>query len=182
MDHRLLIQELSGGHVSVALQREGQAFGEPVAFHSLLGERECEDLRVLMVIARPAGLNDVGYQMIARLLMERLDAVRGRIQPDVLRPPTSTRWRRGCGRPRTRASPTRCCTSTAMAPWERCRRRVVPPCLMPTQPADTSCSSRRAAASIWLRPMMISCQSRSRSIGGRARFWTIAKPNPGMSV
>ena len=47
-----------------------------------------EELRVLMVIARPAGLGDVGYQMIARPLLERLEAVRGRVDLDVLRPPT----------------------------------------------------------------------------------------------
>src|SRR5215831_1110090 len=47
-----------------------------------------EVLRVLMVIARPAGLKDVGYQMIARPLVERLSAVRGRVRLDVLRPPT----------------------------------------------------------------------------------------------
>ena len=46
-----------------------------------------EVLRVLMVIARPAGLKDVGYQMIARPLVERLSAVRGRVALDVLRPP-----------------------------------------------------------------------------------------------
>ena len=47
-----------------------------------------DGLRVLMVIARPAGLQDVGYQMIARPLVERLDAVRGEVMLDVLRPPT----------------------------------------------------------------------------------------------
>ena len=47
-----------------------------------------EVLRVLMVIARPAGLKDVGYQMIARPLVERLSAVRGQVALDVLRPPT----------------------------------------------------------------------------------------------
>lgn len=45
-------------------------------------------LRVLMVIARPAGVKDVGYQMIARPLLERLMAVRGQVQLEVLRPPT----------------------------------------------------------------------------------------------
>lgn len=34
-------------------------------------------LRVLMVISRPGGAEDVGYRMIARPLLERLDAVRG---------------------------------------------------------------------------------------------------------
>ena len=42
-------------------------------------------LRVLMVISRPAGTADVGYQMVARPL---LDAVRGEVDLTVLRPPT----------------------------------------------------------------------------------------------
>ncbi|MBA9002371.1 tetratricopeptide repeat protein [Thermomonospora cellulosilytica] len=47
-----------------------------------------ERLRALMVISRPAGQRDVGYQMIARPLLERLDAVRGNVDLVVLRPPT----------------------------------------------------------------------------------------------
>lgn len=47
-----------------------------------------EALRVLMVIARPAGIQDVGYQMIARPLLERLKPVSGRVDLHVLRPPT----------------------------------------------------------------------------------------------
>ncbi len=45
-------------------------------------------LRVLMVISRPGGVGDVGYRMIARPLLERLEAVRGQIDLVVLRPPT----------------------------------------------------------------------------------------------
>jgi tetratricopeptide (TPR) repeat protein len=45
-------------------------------------------LRVLMVISRPSGRSDVGYQMIARPLLRRLDAVRGEVDLVVLRPPT----------------------------------------------------------------------------------------------
>jgi tetratricopeptide (TPR) repeat protein len=45
-------------------------------------------LRVLMVISRPAGAGDVGYRMIARPLLERLEAVRGQVDLVVLRPPT----------------------------------------------------------------------------------------------
>ena len=45
-------------------------------------------LRVLMVISRPAGSQDVGYQMVARPLLERLEAVRGDVHLPVLRPPT----------------------------------------------------------------------------------------------
>ena len=45
-------------------------------------------LRVLMVISRPAGTRDVSYQMVARPLVERLDAVRGEVSLTVLRPPT----------------------------------------------------------------------------------------------
>jgi CHAT domain len=47
-----------------------------------------ERLRVLMVIARPQGLKDVGYRMVARPLLERLEAVRGQVDLEVLRPPT----------------------------------------------------------------------------------------------
>lgn len=47
-----------------------------------------QELRVLMVIARPYGETDVGYQMIARPLLERLRAVHGEIRLAVLRPPT----------------------------------------------------------------------------------------------
>jgi hypothetical protein len=47
-----------------------------------------EALRVLMVIARPAGARDVGFRMVARPLLERLEAVRGRVELVVLRPPT----------------------------------------------------------------------------------------------
>jgi hypothetical protein len=45
-------------------------------------------LRVLMVISRPAGTGDIGYRMIARPLLERLDKVRGEVDLVVLRPPT----------------------------------------------------------------------------------------------
>jgi tetratricopeptide (TPR) repeat protein len=45
-------------------------------------------LRVLMVISRPEGPSDVGYQMVARPLLERLEAVRGTVELTVLRPPT----------------------------------------------------------------------------------------------
>lgn len=45
-------------------------------------------LRVLMVISRPAGTGDLGYRMIARPLLERLEAVRGKVDLVVLRPPT----------------------------------------------------------------------------------------------
>ena len=41
-----------------------------------------------MVISRPAGAADVGFRMIARPLLERLEAVRGRVDLVVLRPPT----------------------------------------------------------------------------------------------
>ncbi len=45
-------------------------------------------LRVLMVISRPDGTEDVGYQMVARPLLERLESVRGTVELTVLRPPT----------------------------------------------------------------------------------------------
>jgi hypothetical protein len=54
------------------------------AFDVVGGDR----LRVLMVISRPAGAADVGFQMIDRPLLERLDAVHGRVELVLLRPPT----------------------------------------------------------------------------------------------
>ncbi len=51
-------------------------------------------LRVLMVISRPAGTGDVGYRMIARPLLDRLEAVRGQVDLVVLRPPTLDALRR----------------------------------------------------------------------------------------
>ncbi|WP_327398709.1 tetratricopeptide repeat protein [Streptomyces sp. NBC_01288] len=50
-------------------------------------------LRVLMVISRPDGTADIGYQMIARPLLRRLEAVRGNVELTVLRPPTLDRLR-----------------------------------------------------------------------------------------
>jgi len=47
-----------------------------------------DELRVLMVISRPSGLNDVDFQMVARPLHDRLQAVRGKVRLDVTRPPT----------------------------------------------------------------------------------------------
>jgi tetratricopeptide (TPR) repeat protein len=57
---------------------------QPTNRFDVAGER----LRVLMVISRPHGERDVGYRMIARPLLERLDAVRGQVDLVVLRPPT----------------------------------------------------------------------------------------------
>jgi hypothetical protein len=45
-------------------------------------------LRVLMVISRPHGERDVGFQMVARPLLRRLEAVRGQVELTLLRPPT----------------------------------------------------------------------------------------------
>lgn len=47
-----------------------------------------QELRVLMVISRPSGLSDVDFQMVARPLHERLQAVRGKVRLEVTRPPT----------------------------------------------------------------------------------------------
>lgn len=72
----------------VALDRVGVSRSLPAAAlaeaFSVGGER----LRVLMVISRPQGAADVGYRMIARPLLERLEAVRGSVELVVLRPPT----------------------------------------------------------------------------------------------
>ncbi|WP_406485991.1 tetratricopeptide repeat protein [Streptomyces phaeochromogenes] len=73
---------LDGVTVSRSLQTPGMAEVFAVA-----GER----LRVLMVISRPEGTADVDYQMIARPLLQRLEAVRGSVELVVLRPPTLDR-------------------------------------------------------------------------------------------
>lgn len=70
----------------VALSRSLQSTGMADVFE-VPGSR----LRVLMVISRPGGTADVGYQMIARPLLRRLEAVRGSVELVVLRPPTLER-------------------------------------------------------------------------------------------
>lgn len=59
----------------------------PVEANRVSGAR----LRVLMVISRPAGPNDVGYRLIARPLLRCLEAVPGAVDLVVLRPPTLQR-------------------------------------------------------------------------------------------
>ena len=72
----------------VALGAGGISRSLPVAGGAGTLEVPGGRLRVLMVISRPAGTADVGYQMVARPLLERLDAVRGEVDLTVLRPPT----------------------------------------------------------------------------------------------
>ncbi|MGP4010775.1 tetratricopeptide repeat protein [Streptomyces sp. 4N124] len=62
-------------------------------------------LRVLMVISRPHGTADVGYQMIARPLLRRLEAVRGQVDLVVLRPPTLDHLREVLGEARKAGEP-----------------------------------------------------------------------------
>jgi tetratricopeptide (TPR) repeat protein len=66
---------------------------------------EGERLRVLMVISRPAGQDDVGYRMVARPLMARLEAVRGAVDLVVLRPPTLDRLREVLAEARAAGTP-----------------------------------------------------------------------------
>lgn len=73
----------------VGLSRSLPASGLAEAF-AVAGQR----LRVLIVISRPDGPADVGYRMVARPLLERLDAVRGSVELVVLRPPTLDQLRR----------------------------------------------------------------------------------------
>jgi tetratricopeptide (TPR) repeat protein len=71
----------------VALNLAGVSRALPVAAlaqTAVTGNR----LRVLMVISRPEGTGDIEYQMIARPLLARLEAVRGQVDLVVLRPPT----------------------------------------------------------------------------------------------
>ena len=76
------------GKGPVAMGAGGISRSLPVANGAGTLEVPGGKLRVLMVISRPAGASDVGYQMVARPLLERLDAVRGEVSLTVLRPPT----------------------------------------------------------------------------------------------
>ena len=76
------------GAERIALGKGGISRSLPVAAGTKTLEVPGGRLRVLMVISRPAGTTDVGYQMVARPLLERLDAVRGEVALTVLRPPT----------------------------------------------------------------------------------------------
>jgi tetratricopeptide (TPR) repeat protein len=73
---------------ALALDLAGMSRSLPGAGLPTPFEASGEQLRVLMVIARPGGTEDIGYQMVARPLLERLDAVRGQVDLSVLRPPT----------------------------------------------------------------------------------------------
>jgi tetratricopeptide (TPR) repeat protein len=72
----------------VALGAGGISRSLPVAGEAQMVEVPGGRLRVLMVISRPAGTEDVEYQTVARPLLERLEAVRGEVDLSVLRPPT----------------------------------------------------------------------------------------------
>jgi hypothetical protein len=76
------------GSGPVALGAGGISRSLPVAAGAGTLEVPGGRLRVLMVISRPAGTADIGYQMVARPLLERLAAVRGEVDLTVLRPPT----------------------------------------------------------------------------------------------
>jgi hypothetical protein len=71
-------------HVSVT---RGLLTDGPVQAFTAEGSR----LRVLMVISRPLGQADVGYQMIAGPLLPLLERMRGSVELVVLRPPTLQR-------------------------------------------------------------------------------------------
>ena len=72
----------------VALGTGGISRSLPVVDSAATLEVPGGKLRVLMVISRPGGTGDVGYQMVARSLLDRLAAVRGQVRLTVLRPPT----------------------------------------------------------------------------------------------
>ena len=58
-----------------------------------------------MVISRPAGLNDVDFQMVARPLHNRLVAVPGNVRLDVARPPTLSAFEGQLERARAQGAP-----------------------------------------------------------------------------
>jgi tetratricopeptide (TPR) repeat protein len=76
------------GKLPLALVAAGLDRTLPTADREASFEVGGERLRVLMVISRPAGGEDVDFQMVARPLLDRLQAVRGAVDLVVLRPPT----------------------------------------------------------------------------------------------
>ena len=96
----------------VALGAGGISRSLPVAGGAGTLEVPGGRLRVLMVISRPAGTSDVGYQMVARPLLERLDAVRGEVDLTVLRPPTFDALRQAVTQAAERVSRFTWCIST----------------------------------------------------------------------
>jgi len=80
-----LMRDRSG---PLALEKGGISRSVPAAGGSATLEVPGGRLRVLVVISRPAGTADVGYQIIARPLLERLETIRGEVELTVLRPPT----------------------------------------------------------------------------------------------
>lgn len=111
-------------------------------------------LRVLMVIARPSGLQDVGYQMVARPLLQRLEAVRGKVVLDVLRPPTLESLAARLDEAAEAGTPYHILHFDAgMAASGRCRQPgLTGRCIsMLGRSRVIWCSSRRPAASSWCR-------------------------------
>ena len=84
--------------VGISRALSGEPLREPVAVES-------DVLRVLMVISRPAGRRDVGYRMVARPLVQRLQAVRGDVELTVLRPPTFAALRQALSSARAAGAP-----------------------------------------------------------------------------
>jgi hypothetical protein len=105
---------------------------------------EGDVLRVLMVISRPAGADDVGYRMVARPLLERLDAVRGRVELAVLRPPTLDALTRTLAAARDAGTPFQVVTSTGMASSPGADDRAVAGRCGTTARAARACSSSRS--------------------------------------
>jgi tetratricopeptide (TPR) repeat protein len=74
--------------VPLALEVAGMSRSVPVAGQAETVGIPGGRLRALIVISRPAGTGDVAYRMIARPLLDRLQAVRGEVDLVVLRPAT----------------------------------------------------------------------------------------------
>jgi tetratricopeptide (TPR) repeat protein len=72
----------------LALDGVSLSRGLPTAPIGASFDVEGDRLRVLMVISRPKGGADVGYQMIARHLVRRLQLISGNVELVVLRPPS----------------------------------------------------------------------------------------------
>ncbi|MDX3538946.1 tetratricopeptide repeat protein [Streptomyces sp. MB09-01] len=75
----------------LALDRVAVSRGLLTAQSTAVSQATGSRLRVLMVISRPDGPQDVGYRMIARPMLRRLAPIRDEVDLVVLRPPTLDR-------------------------------------------------------------------------------------------
>ncbi|MEA2694670.1 MAG: hypothetical protein QOJ16_4057, partial [Acidobacteriota bacterium] len=93
-----------------------RALPNPAERPTLPKPRAGTPLRILLVICRPQGRDDVPFRSVsARILKSLTEEARAAFDLDLLRRRPSRHWGKPCAGRKTKASPTRSSTSTAMA-------------------------------------------------------------------